>query len=182
MMNPIKDARQYAREAIRETWPTAEETTRLSSDAYEYDAIYIDDESCRVASVSITHNPNANTFVLVENPRPKSNMAPETQITPASTKADSEIDWERLQADHAIAYLRGDLATSSPESYTIEEMKEISDGMFESTAKVEAAIRADFAAMPRFAQERMLELLGTSDCETREWWEELLGVSGKPVA
>ena len=54
--------------------------------------------------------------------------------------------------------------------------------MFESTAKAEAAMREDFAAMPRFAQEHMLELLGASGCETREWREEVLGVSANLTA
>ena len=91
-------------------------------------------------------------------------------------------NWNALIKEHEIAYLRDDLATSSPESYSIEEMKAISDGMFESTAKVESAMREDFAAMPRFARELMLELLGASDCETRSWWEEVLGTSEKPIA
>ena len=40
---------------------------------------------------------------------------------------------------------------------------EISDGMAASTEEVEAAIRADFAAMPAFAQQRMMELLAKAD-------------------
>ena len=54
-------------------------------------------------------------------------------------------DWNQLAIDHEITYLKGDLATSSPESYTVEEMKAISDEMFSSTAEVEAALKADFA-------------------------------------
>ncbi len=183
MMNLIEDAKQYAREAIRETWPTVEETTRMSSDAYEYDAIYIDDETCEVASVSIMHSPDANAFVLVENPRPKPNTAPETPNTSAPAKAASEIDWGKLQVDHAIAYLRGDLATSSPQSYTLEETKEISAGMFESTAEVDAAIKASFEALPPEAQGMLLDMLCASSCMTPEFWKEtLLGKMPASVA
>ena len=82
--------------------------------------------------------------------------------------------WARMMEEREIAYLRGDLATSLPQSYTLDEIREISAGMEASTTGVEAAMRADFNSMPRFAQERMLELLGTSDYETREWWERLL--------
>ena len=174
MTNLIEDAKQYAREAIRETWPTAEETTQLSSDSYEYDAIYIDDETCEVASVSIMHNPDANAFVLVENPRPKLDTAPETPITSTSAKAASEIDWEKLRIDHAIAYLRGDLATSSPESYTLEEMKAISDGMFANTAEVEAAMREDFQSWTPKAQARMLDLLQQTSPAHFDWWMQTL--------
>ena len=173
-MNLIEDAKQYARESIRETWSTVEETTRMSSDTYEYDAVYIDDEACEVASVSIMHSPDANTFVLVENLRPKPNTAPETPNTSAPAKVASEIDWEKIQVDHAIAYLRGDLATSSPESYTLEEMKAISDGMFASTAEVEAAMREDFQSWTPKAQARMLYLLQQADPDHFYWWTETL--------
>ena len=96
----------------------------------------------------------------------------------AQTRKDTDMttneQWARMMEEHEIAYLRGDLAASSPQSYTLGEMREISAGMEASTAEVEAAMRADFCSMPRFAQERMLELLGASDYETREWWERLL--------
>ena len=45
-------------------------------------------------------------------------------------------DWNQLALDHELAYLRGDLATSSPESYTLDEMREISEAMDASTAEV----------------------------------------------
>lgn len=81
-----------------------------------------------------------------------------------------------MKEDHEIAYLRGDIATSSPESYSIEEMREISDAMKESTAKVDAAIREDFAALPPQAQARMLDLLEKVDPGNMEFWNELLGL------
>ena len=90
----------------------------------------------------------------------------------------ANTDWQKLYEEHEIAYLKGDLATSSPESYTLDEMREISAGMDTSTAEVEAAMRTDFWSMPADARERMMELLGASGCETRAWWEELLGVPG----
>ena len=40
----------------------------------------------------------------------------------------TEAEWAQLKEEHEIAYLRGDLATSSPESYTLDEMREISAG------------------------------------------------------
>jgi hypothetical protein len=86
----------------------------------------------------------------------------------------TEQQWNQLREEHEIAYLRGDLATSSPESYTIEEMKAISDGMFESTAKIDAALRADFESMPSEAQNKMLDLLQIADPEHLDWWKETL--------
>lgn len=49
-------------------------------------------------------------------------------------------NWSALVEEHELAYLRGDLATSLPESYSLDEMKAISDGMFESTARINAPI------------------------------------------
>ena len=85
-------------------------------------------------------------------------------------------NWNALREEHEIAYLRGDLATSSPQSYSLEEMKRISEEMDASTKAIDAAMHADFWSMPAEARGRMLDLLGGSGCETREWWEELLGV------
>ena len=84
--------------------------------------------------------------------------------------------WARMMEEHEIAYLRGDLATSSPQSYTLDEKKRICEEMEASTEGIDAALRADFWAMPAEARGRMLDLLGTSGCETRQWWEELLGI------
>ena len=68
----------------------------------------------------------------------------------------------------------GDHVAEVRSNYTIEEMKAISDGMFASTAEVEAAMRADFQAMPKCEQERMLQLLASSGTESREWWARIL--------
>ena len=83
-------------------------------------------------------------------------------------------DWNQLAIDHEIAYLKGDLATSSPESYTVEEMRAISEGMDASTAEVEAALKADFAAMPALAKGKMLDLLKQADPSNYKWWHTLL--------
>ena len=111
---------------------------------YEFDAILIDDEACSIASVSIMHDPDADTFALVESARPTTPPKNEAVEQAPAFHFDKPIDWDKLAEDHAIAYLRGDLATSSPESYTIDEMRAISEGMSESTAEIDAAFRADF--------------------------------------
>lgn len=82
--------------------------------------------------------------------------------------------WRELAEEHEIAYLRGDLATSSPENYTVEEMKAISGGMAASTAKVDTALRADFESMPPEAQGKMLDLLQDVDYKHFDWWKEML--------
>lgn len=86
----------------------------------------------------------------------------------------NDKDWNDLMVEHELAYLRGDLATSSPESYTVEEMKAISDGMFASTVEVEEAMRKDFADLPSHAQARMLDLLQKADPDNIGWWSNTL--------
>jgi len=89
----------------------------------------------------------------------------------------STIDWNQLRESHELAYLRGDLATSSPQSYSIDGMKAISDKMAASTAEVDAAIRKDFESLPPEAQGRMLELLAGADPGNMEFWNEVLGLA-----
>ena len=86
--------------------------------------------------------------------------------------SDEEI--RQLMEEHEMAYFRGDLATSSPESYSIDEMREISEAMDASTAKVDAAMRADFEAMPPEMKVKMLDMLAESGVESRERWEKIL--------
>lgn len=108
-------------------------------------------------------------------------MAAEPMLDSAIAKGRTDMtaneQWGRMIENHEIAYLRSDLATSSPQSYSLDEMREISEGMDASTAGIDAALRADFWSMPAEARNRMLDLLGASGCETRAWWEELLGVT-----
>ena len=85
-----------------------------------------------------------------------------------------EDEYKRLVEEHEMAYFRGDLATSSPESYTLEEMREISAAMDASTDKVDAAMRADFESLPPEAKVKMLDMLAESGVESREWWEKIL--------
>ncbi len=96
-------------------------------------------------------------------------------------RAEMLTNWKELEASHELAYFRGSLAVEFPESYTLEEMKAISEGMEASTAEIDAALRADFQAMPVFAQQRMMELLEKADPDNIRFWEEtLLGISELP--
>ena len=84
--------------------------------------------------------------------------------------------WQELTQEHELAYFRADVCLGSPQSFSLEEKKQICADMEASTKAVDAAMRTDFWSMPAETRSRMLDLLGGSDCETREWWEELLGV------
>lgn len=170
----IESARSRARGIAHEELSSLREVEGPSTGMYEYDAVYTDDESCGVLSVSIMVDEDAGTFALVENPVPMAKKLGECTRR-SNPKADlSAIDWNELAEEHAVAYLRGDLATSSPESYSLEEMRAISEGMDESTAKVEAVMRADFERLPPEGQGRMLDLLKRADPDNYHWWFELL--------
>ena len=87
----------------------------------------------------------------------------------------TSTEWSRMREEHELAYFRADVCLESPQSFSLEEKKRICKDMEASTKAIDAAMRADFWSMPAEARSRMLDLLGGSDCETREWWEELLG-------
>lgn len=82
--------------------------------------------------------------------------------------------WEALKVEHELAYFRAGLALSSPQSYSIEEKAEICDQMAASTAEVDAAMRADFEALPEPARQRLMEMLCASGTGSREFWEDVL--------
>lgn len=82
--------------------------------------------------------------------------------------------YKLLLEEHEIAYFKGDLVTSMPEGYTLEEMREISQAMDASTQAIDDALRADFGLLPPEAQAKLLDMLAGSNVESREWWEKVL--------
>ena len=86
----------------------------------------------------------------------------------------SEEEYRQMLEDNEVAYFRADLALSDPESYSIEEKREIIEGMRESTEKVDRAMREDFESMPPEMERRMFEMLASSGPGAREFWTDLL--------
>ena len=82
--------------------------------------------------------------------------------------------WESLAQDHELAYFRADVCLGSPQSYSLEEKKQICAEMEASTAEIDAAMRRDFQSLPLEAQVRMLNLLDKADPERFSWWIEVL--------
>ena len=79
-------------------------------------------------------------------------------------------NWNALREEHEIAYLRADICLGSPQSYSLEEKRQICADMEVSTTEIDAALRADFEALPPVAQGKMLDLLQEADPEHFEWW------------
>ena len=101
----VNKAKAYARETIHEAWPTVNEVDELTIGMYEFDAICIDDEACPVSSVSIMHDPDGDTFALIENARPAIPPKEETPQVPAF-HFDGPIDWtswRRTTPSHIFA-------------------------------------------------------------------------------
>ena len=60
----------------------------------------------------------------------------------------SNTDWTALQQAEDMAYFRADLCLYSPESYTLDEKRDICNEMVSSSKAILDAMREDFQAYP----------------------------------
>ena len=67
--NAIEEAKLFAREVIRETWPQAREVESETPSMYLFDAIDVLDESSDVSAVRIMFDESAYTYALTEELR-----------------------------------------------------------------------------------------------------------------
>ena len=86
----------------------------------------------------------------------------------------TDEQWDALREEHEIAYLRADICLGSPQSYSLEEKKQICADMEASTEAIDAAMRADFESLPPEFRVKLLDMLCSSGCMTPEWWSETL--------
>lgn len=92
------------------------------------------------------------------------------------------IENERqLIEDEEMAYFRADLCLYSPESYTLEEKRDICNGMIETSKALLDAMRADFEQLPPEVRSKLLDMLCQSGVETPEWWWDVLVGDGDPL-
>ena len=80
-----------------------------------------------------------------------------------------------------MAYFRADLCLSSPESYSLEEKKDICNGMMSTSKATLDAMRADFESMPPELRCKLLDMLCQSGVESPEWWWDVLVGEGDPL-
>lgn len=90
-------------------------------------------------------------------------------------------DWTALQQAEDIAYFRADLCLYSPESYSLEEKKEICNEMVTTSKAILDAVRADFEQLPADARSKLLDMLCWSGVESPEWWQDVLVGDGDPL-
>lgn len=92
----------------------------------------------------------------------------------------TNTDWTALQQAEDMAYFKADLCCYSPESYTLEEKKEICNDMMTASKALLDAMRADFEQLPPEFRSKLLDMLCRSEVESPEWWWDVLAGDGDP--
>lgn len=93
----------------------------------------------------------------------------------------NEAKLEELRQDEEMAYFHADLCLSSPESYSLEEKKDICNGMMSTSKATPDAMRADFESMPPELCSKLSDMLYQSGVESPEWWWDVLVGEGDPL-
>ena len=82
----------------------------------------------------------------------------------------SKAKMTELSQTENIAYFRADLCVYSPESYTLEEKRDICNDMISTSKAVLDAMREDFEQLPPDARAKLLDMLCASGVESPQWW------------
>ena len=93
----------------------------------------------------------------------------------------NEAKMTELAQAEDMAYFRADLCCYSPESYSLEEKKEICNEMMSTSKAVLDAMREDFEQLPPDARAKLLDMLCASGVESPQWWWDVLVGDGDPL-
>ncbi len=94
----------------------------------------------------------------------------------------NEAKMTELTQVEDMAYFRANLCIYSPESYSLDEKKEIcNDMMSVSEAVLADAMREDFEQLPPDARAKLLDMLCASGIESPQWWRDVLVGDGGPL-
>lgn len=93
----------------------------------------------------------------------------------------NDTTWTVLQQAEDMAYFRADLCLYSPESYTLEEKRDICNDMMSTSKAMLNAMREDFERLPPDARSKLLDMLCHSGVESPEWWWDVLVGEGDPL-
>ena len=83
-------------------------------------------------------------------------------------------DWKTLIEAEDHAYFMGELVLMSPDSFTLEEKKQILQSMEKESSEIENGLREHFRTLDEVAQTRLLDSLGASGYRNRDWWRKML--------
>lgn len=81
----------------------------------------------------------------------------------------SEAKMTELTQAEDMVYFRANLCLYSPESYTLEEKKEICNDMMSTSKAVLDAMLEDFESMPPELRSKLLDMLCQPDVESPQW-------------
>ena len=81
---------------------------------------------------------------------------------------------QQLIEDEAMACFRADVCLGSPQSFTLDEKREICEQMESSSKAIEDAMKKDFESLPPEFRVKLLDMLCASGCMTPEWWKSTL--------
>ena len=86
----------------------------------------------------------------------------------------SDAEWGALEAAEDHAYFMAELMDISPESFTLEEKRQILADMVRTSAALENAMRDEFAELDEESQTVLLDTMAAVGPHDREWWYERL--------
>ena len=93
----------------------------------------------------------------------------------------NDTKWEELRQAEEMAYFKADLCLYSPESYSLEEKKEICNDMMSTSKAALDAMREDFQSYPPELRAKLLDMLCSSGVESPQWWWDVLVGEGAPL-
>ena len=86
----------------------------------------------------------------------------------------NEAKMTELTQAEEMAYFRADLCLYSPESYSLDEKKEICNDRTATSKATLAAMREDFQSYPPELSAKLLDMLCASGVESPQWWWDVL--------
>ena len=93
----------------------------------------------------------------------------------------NETKMTELTQAEDMAYFRADLCLYSPESYSLEEKKEICNDMMSTSRAVLDAMREVVQSYPPELRAKLLDMLCASGVESPQWWWDVLVGEGDPL-
>jgi len=93
----------------------------------------------------------------------------------------ANTNWTELQQAEDMAYFRADLCLYSPESYSLEEKRDICNEMMDTSKAILDAMRADFQGYPPEFRSKLLSLICEAEPEKAGWWWDVLVGEGDPL-
>ena len=93
----------------------------------------------------------------------------------------NEAKMNELTQAEDMAYFRADFCLYSPESYSLEEKKEICNDMMATSSAILDTMREDFEQLPPDARAKLLDMLCQSGVESADWGCDVLVGDGDPL-